>query len=453
MSKVEPLEDWESKEVANSSFSEFGLTCFKIASKQTTTPRLMQWLRLGCEAENNRSMMIYANLLVALNPDLEHMSNEATLWLRRVGHEQMFKRVVGFDESGSPALRFFLRTLLSGSLSKNQDSVLYRSFFRSSMREVHLLPLISKYIAEEETIREETTTEKPGISRTVPSNQKVVLIASLVDICDALTRDGSSCKRLRVFLQYDNQFLCFLPLLFSHHSNLEELTIGGGLDHQPKIDLSLLQQVNTLKLEKLCLEYCSYDSLSPLSLCDLSSLRFLRLYRIPHDVDALNGLPSDITESLEKLEVSASHIEDLSPLSDCDLSSLEELLLYNNRSLSDLSALRGSDLSSLIVLSLDSTNISDLSPLCECEGLALEEFSLYNTPIKDLSPFPLLDLSRLEKPINLQLTNVSDLSPLEKISHFRVSFLVTNTPSSIKMSREGLKSPLVIRRVKVEWES
>ena len=73
------------------------------------------------------------------------------------------------------------------------------------------------------------------------------------------------------------------------------------------------------------------------------------------------------------------------------------------------------------------------------------------TPIEDLSPLSLLDLSRLTDEIKLEGTKVSDLSPLENISYDGVELYNTDTPAAKKMEEEGLISPQMIGKVKVMW--
>ena len=449
ISVIGPLEDWESEELKKSS-GDFGRTCYDISNmKQSSIPRTMKWLKMSAEDGWEQGILVYGGLLYGLNRDLQYKGDEAAWWVKRVKDKDMVKKVGSFDSDASRARRHLTRLFLSGSLSKNQDSVLYRSFFRSSLREVHLLPLISKYLVGEEK-REEKREEREN---------SVKDVKSLVDISLFVFSSSSSfTSMVTIYMRDYNQFLCFLPLLFSLSPNLKRLSLDRGrlpFSHSvfPHIDLSLLQQVNTSKLEKLNISRCSFDSLSPLSLCDLSSLRSLTISQFPKGdgFHPLNGLSSEITRSLKKLTVFDSNLKDISPLSDCDLSSLESLNLHWNGSLSSLSPLRGSDLSSLKYLNLSDTNISDLSPLCECKGLALEELDLHETPIEDLSPLSLLDLSRLKKPIDLQRTKVSDLSPLENISYDGVEVNISDTPAMKKMVEEGLESPQTIGKVKVMW--
>ena len=438
---VGKLEDWERQLFLN--LDIMGSACVRAAEKQTTIERTMKWLQLGAMSGDRHDMIVYAGLLHASNSSVEYKRDEAAWWVTRVESKRLRGNI--FYSDGPRARRFLTRLLLSGSLSKNQDSVLYQSFFRSSLREVHLLPLISKYLVGEE--KERTNHVSSSVS---PPSMRT--IGSLFDLSSSLIQDCSSLTSLTVFLETKSSLLLFLPLLLSQCSgSLSDVTLMGETGQTPNLSLSLFQQVDTSRLQRLRLVNCSYDSLSPLSLCDLSSLISLTVEAFPKSQrHPLNGLSSDITRSLQKLAF-IYFFNDISPLSGCDLSSITSLSFENATSLSDLSPLRGSDLSSLRTITLTNTNVSDLSPLCECKGLILEYIHLYGSSIEDLSPLSLLDLSRLRQLINLTYTKVSDLSPLENISYSGVEVFIRGTPAVIKMEEKGLGPPQMVGNVKVLW--
>ena len=443
LSLVGSLEEKE-REVLNSDAFSFGAACYKLAGFQSTIPQVMKWLKLGAEEEHKHASLAYKGLQYGLNPNpnLNYMGDELALWLKATDDDMLKQNFVkeGFDTDGSRARRHVVRTLLSGSLSKNQDSVLYRSFFRSGLREVHLLPLLSKYLVG----------TRSSVGRAKGFGYSVTSLVSLTPI---LLRDSLSVYKISINMTEEVAFLCFIPLLFSRFPNLKQLSLEGN---GRKISLSLLHQVDTSKLEELQICSCSYESLSPLSLCDLSSLRSLCISRFPssdcEEDNPLNGLSSGITKRLTELKILNSNITNISSsLSQYDLSSLEILFLSYNRSLSDLSPLQRSDLSSLTRLDLYTTGMSNLYPLSECKGLALEDLCLSRSPIEDLSPLSLLDLSRLREPIELQRTKVSDLTPLVNISDDGVVVDISDTPAAERMIDEGLTSPQMIGRVTVTW--
>ena len=445
------LDDWE-RDILLTHYFSFDVACFEAAKKQTTIPRAIKWLQLGAEEGHIYATLIYASLLQGVYPGLQYKGDEAAYWLKQgeqidIISSGYFKlNIFSFDPNGSRARRFLTRLLLSGSLSKNQDSVLSRSFFRSGLREVHLLPLILKFLPKEEI----------DGSRLLIFERETIDFNRLTVLPLIIFQGTSYTKSLTLSLEADNQYICYLSIFFSRCPNLKMLKFNSHVHPTPSVDLSYLQQADTSKLESLVLSRVRYQSLSSLSLCNFSSFHTLCIsnYHISHldGLHPLNGLSSDISRSLKTLQVNHSDIKDLSPLSDCDLSSLEELLLYNNRSLSDLSALRGSDLSSLKYLNLQCTSVSDLSPLCECKGLALEKITLSCASIIDLSSLSLLDLSCLKACIYLDYTKVSDLSPLENISYEGVEVYIPSTPAANKMKEEGLKSPQTIGKVTVKWD-
>ena len=446
------LEDWEKEQLEATPCVR---TCYRIAEKQTTIPRLTQWLKLGVERGDEHSMIPYATLLHALNPNVEYMGDEAALWISRVkgakseeydeDQESEYTELVGaihhFDSSGHRARRSLTRLLLSGSLSKNQDSVLHRSFFRSGLRENHVLPLISKYLVGERS-------DLPEVDR-----EDILFLSSMGEISRTILCDYSYVTSMRIKVASDNQNLCFLPLLFSHLPNLDTFQIGIYDESNPKIDLSYLLEVNTSKLTDLRIKGCYYDSLSPLSLCDLSSFHTLEIWETVEveGFHPLNGLSSEITRNVKMLRLFRSHTEDICPLSHCDLSSIEKLAFDCCPRLSDLSPLRSADLSSLKALSLRGTDFSDLSLLSECNGLALEDLALSRSSVVDLSPLSLLDLSRLKEVIDINHTEIADLSPLENISCDGVEIHIHGTPALMKMKEEGLEPPQTIGKVTVIW--
>ena len=445
------LDDWE-KEIIQSPVdifgdpNDFGSACLHIASNQTTSERTIKWLQLGTKSGDERVIVSYASFLYGSNSYLNYKGDEAALWLASRSKRRL-RNFDNFDPFDVRARRFFTHSLLLGSLSKNQNTSLYRSFFHSGMREVYLLPLISKYIV---------SVDEKKKKRDIPDNivtSSIAVISSLLRMSEIVFNDTSFINSLTLIIKPNNQFLfCLLPLLLSHIPNVKELKFQRAFG-APKLSLSFLQQADTSKLTLLDFEKCSYDSLSPLSVCDLTSLQGLCIRQFPRveGLHPLNGLSSDITRSLKSLEVSVSYLKDLSPLSYCDLSSLEELRLLWNTYLSDISALRQSDCSSLTTLSLEGSTVSDISPLCDCKGLALHKINISRSAIEDLSPLSLLDLSRLERPINLSETKVSDLSPLENISYDGVEVDISGTPAAKEMKKEGLESPQMIGKVKVMW--
>ena len=444
------VEAWE-QEVLEQDHLTFKKACIEIAGRQTTISRSMKWLKLLGETGDEDGMICYGGFLYGLNPDVTYKRDEAALWISLVKDEEKLEQADNFGSDGSRARRHLTRLLLSGSLSKNQDSVLYQSFFHSGLREVHLLPLISKYLVEDKGERERETS--PREVRKKKRKRTTFTFTSICDIYRPLLGDYSTTTYLEIIMKSDNQFLFLLPLLFSHLPNLQQLKLGGengfGATLSPHIDLSSLQQVDTSRIGTLTLCSCCFDSLSPLSLCDWSSLRYFYIdsFLDVEGQDILKGISSHVTKSLKTLDVVA-HFKDISPLADCDLSSIRYISLSQNKYLSDLSPLRGSDLSSLKIFQLFNTKVSDLSPLCECKGLALENINLSDSPIDDLSPLSRLDLSQLTTRVSLAGTKVSDLSPLTNIPYF-VDIDIFDTPAAEVMVKGECREPQIFNNVRV----
>ena len=438
----------EERKTLNFFETEIPQACYVIAMEKTSLPQAMKWLHVSAEAGYHEAMIAYAALVHACEPDLEYREDEATLWLSLVNDKSLF-RGVDIDPTGSRAHRHLVRTLLSGSLSRNQYSVLYKSFFRSGLREVHLLPLISKYLVEE-TKRD---FDEEYRNTTKPVSCEQTSLHSLLDASLLLIDNTSVVNDLNVVVGEEERspfILLLLPLLLSHLPSLEKLSLCCE-DIQPELDLSFLQHTDTSNLVHISIENFIVSSLSTLSLYDISSLKVLQLgsrYSPITQLRSLDGLTRKNTSSLRHLYVSCPDLVDISSLSNCDLSSLESLQFDTCSSLSDLSPLRGLTLSALEDVEIYQTPISDLSPLYECKGLALESLCLPGCPIEDLSFLLHLDLSRFVEPIDLIGTNISDLSPLKSIQREGMSVLVNNT--LVELGKEfEFTSFIYVEKVKV----
>lgn len=472
------VEEWEQKILHDlRDPTQLGKQCLNIAELQTSFHRVMQWVQLGVWADCEHSIVLYTALVYASTPDIEYKVDEVALMLSRVKDKRLLRESGAFDPHFFHARRGIVRTLLSGSLKKNNQSHLYTSFFRSSMTETHLLPLISKYLVP---IKREVSHSHHY--NTTPTH---LYMSGWRDISRLfLLNDLSRVSCLSIPMKTNNYMMCFLPLFLSHCPALKRIIfelpyVPRGSPKTFEVDLSLLTRVDTSKLEQLMFSNCSALSLSPLSHCDLSSLQSLILgFGSPStfSLQSLEGLTNRNTSALEKLELSCLRLNDisalsscnlshlkklqffqcrdlsnLSPLSDRDLPSLEVLSLNGCRSLTDLSPLRGKDLSSLKHLHLQCTNVSDLSPLCESKAFAPHTLNLHSTPIDDLSSLSQLDLSQLTSVLVMCNTQVLDLSPLETIPYPGVVLDIRSTPAAIRFVEEGLKSPQTIGNVKVQF--
>lgn len=402
--------DWSWHECAP---FEFEKKCIYLSEFQKSVPQAMQWLQLCVDSGFDGLLVVLGALMYSNDPDLEYKGDEAALMLSRVKSEEYSKSLTEFDPNGSRARCCLIRTLLSGSLHKNRDSSLYRSFFGSRTREVYLLPLISKFLVKVERKSADLKEEERYFT-------DVVHVRTMSDIADIFLHDCSSVTTLYFRVRTPEHLVCFLPRIIPFLPCLKVLHLHQEDDETQLTDLSCLSTFDTSKLEELHINDCSLDkTLSPLSQCDLSSLKVLCL---GHDggifgLDSLDGLTKENTQSLKKLQMRNSDISDLSALSNCDLSSLEELDLDFCSHLSDLSPLETCDLSSLKVISLRYTEVDDLSPLAECEGLKLERITLDESFFEDFWSLTYLDLSCLKHPLDFKWCHTTlDLTPLRDIT-------------------------------------
>ena len=376
---VGPVEEFEEKMLADGSSDTdiFYKSCLDIAGQQTSIPRAVKWLRVATEGRNRDAGVLLAALIHASNRDLEYKGDEAALLLRL---DERKKKIKIFDPTGSRAYRGLIRTLLSGSLSKNQDSVLYKSFFCSSMRETRLLPIISKYtikmVKEGDNIENEHEFSRPFsriLSNTTSYLSSTHIHLSLLEIGYLLLEDPSHLSHVCVSINSTYKHISPFPslsLLLSYLPPLRNIAITGNphpsVGHRPEINLSVLNRVNTSKLKILELEECFINSLSPLSLFDLSSLTCLELgceLGSIRGLQSLEGLTSKETKALSILRIHCPDLVDISALSDCDLSFLEVLSFKFCSSHSDLSPLEHCDLSRLKEMVLTKSGVNNLSQL------------------------------------------------------------------------------------------
>ena len=312
------------------------------------------------------------------------------------------------DSKYSRSTRGILRLLLSGSLMKNQTSSLSRSFFFSSLRETHLLPIIASYIIGKDTKEEERNDPIRG-----PLDNN---LGTIGDIVFAFFKKVNE-REVSVYPAFNNHLTAFIPLL----SNPKVIIIHGPSSSRDpfyiKFDISSWVDINSSVLSSLTFLCVCIPSLSPLSRLRLPVLKFLEFGTVERRTElnscrgftSLEGLTKENTRSLNELTIRNHDLVDISSLSSCDLSSLKWFLL-ESKSLSNIYPLQQCVLSSVTSLSLVHSAISDLSPLRHCSLSSLTFLNLSGSSISDLSP--LQSLPPL-KSLWLDDTKVVDLSPLE----------------------------------------
>ena len=438
---VGEVEEWE-RNILSASDAELGKRCVDVAEHQTSIQRAMKWLRVGVETNHAVSIISHAALTYGVNPNLEYKEDEASVMVSRLEPQDMTSKLGSFYGNTSRFRRCLSRTLLLGSLYQNQQTPLYRCFFRSSIRETQLLPLIINYLPEE---------SKLGATGNETDFQSELFVYSLFDLSRFIFNQTHIVKNISLFIRSDNHFISFLPVLLSRLPDLKWLEIRGE-GQPPKLDLSCFSNnIDTSRLESLVIRNCSIDTLSPLSLCDFSSLLSLRFGNsgtLVRSLSSLTGLSIERMPKLQELDFYTPTLIDISSLSHMDLSSLKILNFYYC-SLSDLSPLRGLDLSSLEKLHVVSTNVADLSPLVECKGFIPQSLVFSHSLIEDISPLSLLNLSNIRYRIDLRGTRILDISPLENISATGICVDITDTPAAKELEGKRLTQMQLVGKVHV----
>lgn len=306
------------------------------------------------------------------------------------GHLSSLSNLSSFTENikqgNTVTHRFLSTTLLFGSLVKNQDSVLHRSFFRSSIREVQLLPIIASYLSPKDEnkkkhVNEEETEDKEDVEEKERERETEMNITGLEDLCRYLLLDLSHIQKVNFSMQYrpTNYLTAFYPLLVSRLPPLLSLTFTHQGESDGILDLSWLSKLDTSKLERLELKGHNTPSLEWMSGLDLSNLKFLSL----------------------------SHMDDtlLSHLSACDFSKLKELNLW--------------------------LKMPSFSHLSKWKNFSPSKMTFTNCEIEDLSALSLLDLSQLDGPLNLTRNKLSDLEPLREVKD-EIEILIFGNDEAVK---------------------
>ena len=481
-SEVGDLLQWEKERL--SSLNEFKYTsdaqrklteenvALEIAESQLSHMRMRQWLEIVISFNGiwrERALVTVAALSFADNPHDEYVVDETSLVVRQLRERDetglMYSSYCSsLDPDGYRAHRGAVRLLLSGSLMKNKDSVLHRSFFRSGLRETHLLPIIGSFLNRKGEVEEEEgdgydsdsdsdmysdgdSDEEEHLSYSERYEIHGIQQAAF-HILRQQQQYPTKVDGYEFFPRFDNHLIGVLPLL-SKICLLSSLYINSqsGIS----IDLSFMEEMDCPQLQILKFQGVRIPSLSPLSRCQLPFLRVLEirdLSKSPHHLgfSSLEGLTKENAERLQTLTINNDDLSDISALSTCCLSSLCELEL-KSFSLSDMSPLQHCDLSAVVSLGLLDTAVSDLSPLQVFQDCILSSYDIHsrnnslnlrgsavsdlspicsfrnlsnicldNTCVEDLSPLSRCDMTHL---VNLSCCNtkVSDLSPLSRCNN------------------------------------
>jgi len=330
-----------------------GGACIEIASRQNTLSDVSRWLHIGATSGRSgcssaaffegavlfmtamsnykRNEGVFLASSSSIERDMACKDEEQAIPLfRRGNHDYIDKSVLG--AYGSHQKKFLVETLLCGSLYKNQSCSLYRSFFGSTTREVHLLPLIASYVLGEVKDMEMKKVEE--------LHCRTGLYLYLYFLYPLFFSDLSS---LRVLHISKSPASLFLPILLPHLVGLESLELS--LHHYPDSEAFPLSLVNTSRLKELHLLDVSMSHLSSMSRYDLSSLKIFKV----------QGAPSSPIPFIK--EWKNLHLETLS-LSYCNINDISWLKEIEH-------IIKDSD--SPPTLGLYYNNISDLSPLDEMD--------------------------------------------------------------------------------------
>ena len=270
-----------------------------IASKERGEEEAHKWYKAGSEVNTpggERCKIIYIGKKY-LNGS-EYYRDEAMTIASQIEILSDLSSGSTAERTNTRCRRFYLRVLLSGSLRKNQDSALHRSFFRSSMREIHLLPLLAKYLIEE---------------------KKNVVVQSRQEVRDTWNMYSlifSDTSQLTSLSLQDQPKPSSAFLSSSLCPSLKRLKLSFSCDLSPLSGAVFSSTLNSLEIL-----YCKTLSLSPLSTCHFPSLETL----IIHDCKgftSLEGLTKTNTSALKVLTIEDCPVlEDISALSECGFTS------------------------------------------------------------------------------------------------------------------------------------
>ena len=297
-----------------------------LASRQDTVERASKYLRLGMKAGSRSSSIAdycEAALLYEMT-DTQYKRDEAIYRVR----ESSSKAVNSSYPNHCLPPSFYLRTLLCGSLNKNQDSVLHQSFFRSPIREVQLLPIIARYLSPD-------LGEDFGVLKV----RNRLYVSSLMSLCDIFIIDTSDLQSIEIDFErtgYDNLPL-FAPLLFSKAPPLVSLSLSLS-KHSSTQDLGqYFRNTDTSRLQHLTLCNVEFNSFSSLSSVDFSSLEDLTIKKCK--LPSLSPLSAWKGLSPTSLTVAECGLEDISHLSQIDLSRIQTPIIFISNRLKDVSSL------------------------------------------------------------------------------------------------------------------
>ena len=452
LSSTFPSSDWENKEDEYNKY-------YEAAIKDTSRgdyERAKRWYR---HSLNSPTKEIFVNSCVGLASLLygrsslnERERDEAALLLKLTRDLKYEKLAYGIDPDGSRTRRCLLYLLLQGDLSKNSMNALHRSFFHSTMFEIHLLSIITRYaepittfLNEEERNAEKREEEegKTMQKKKRDKNEGIInkplkyIQCDTSEIRDIVFQDASHVRYMDIRLSSSSPFSSSSSPSPSSSSSpssstslgevavlpdrnalscILNLLISGGHKQEDTyhVDFSGLLCVDFSCLEHLTISECQFDCSS---LIGFNSSSLLSLTLRECDLTQFQSVAKWEMGRLEILSIDSCSSLSLSQLFQCDFPSLTSLSIRDSSAtkshISNLTNLKGIELlstSSLVRLSLGGSRLSDISSLSLCDFSSLKELTL-NARIDSLSPLSPCNLSSLVS-LSIDFSNVDDLSPL-----------------------------------------
>ena len=433
-----------------------GEACLRIGGQQTNMDRARAWLRAGANSKADGASKcgrLEAALMYFYENHLRYRRCEVSYLINQVNEDildQLYHPMTAIKPMEHMFRQSFIPiTLLCGSLKKNKQTSLYRSFFSSKMREVRLLPIIARYLykgANWKGEREEIHFD-PSACHTYGDMELYDSDSVAFHLFRSVSPrfpDWESHYPV-TNIQTQSHFVRFLSPLLSHYHHVTTLNIYND-DNPTLLDLSLFSTFRTNNLVDIKISNCMVNSLSPLSQCTLYSLTSLKLENVS-GLKTLGGLTNNITKGLYGLNLDGCRdLVDISALNDCDLTSLKYLYFSGAPSLSDISCLQGLNVPSLKSVMFKHTGISDISVLSTWK-CSLRCLDLSHTPLVDISPLNLLTFCQ-EGACELNITGalISDFFPLWKLPvSTKTKIVVSRTQRDAIKAENNEELPSLLR--------
>lgn len=442
----------DTKDLENLSCIEFGEACCIAASKQQSFSHMLICLEHGkiCSPPHGgiKCGVLAAILRYHMLGESHYKALECLLYIRYVKllsdrkrlPDDLDYKVEGLYLYDAGVLNsFIVQTLLRGSLKNNNSTALYRSFFRSGLREVHLLPVIAGYLDEKKKSKSVITLGKGDLIMNVRSVSNLMSFLFLL-----LENDSNICKSILTLTIERQNSNIMLPVLFHMYSNLNSVNFDSF--RSSSMDFSSLSKVDTSKITSISLNGpFRFPCLSSLSQCNLSQLG--RLFVNGKGLKSFDGLTKNNTCSLKTFSVNCEDLVDISALSKCNFPCLDFFSINACSTVADVS------LSPFAESPLESFSYTRGRGLKSLDGLtrnstcSLKNFSIDCEDLVDVSSLSVYDLSSLEFLRFSGCSSLSDISSLRNLSvpslvHFNIDSTQVSDISVLSTWKEFTPSEL-----------